>query len=76
MSAIFELKDYHSNVFGNKLLSLCKENGIFIVNGGLEPGHFTCYNFRNTFTASVVYYVILNNNLFKCIADFKVNNLT
>jgi len=70
-------KDNHSNVFGNKLLSLCKENGIFIVNGRLEPGHLTCYNFtRNTFAASVVDYVILNNSLFECIADFKVNDLT
>jgi len=36
------------------------------VYGRLEPGDFTCYTFiRNTFAASVVDYIIINN-LFKC----------
>jgi len=47
-------KDNHSNVFGNKLLSLCKVNGIFIVYGRLEPGHFTCYNFTKTLLLQVL----------------------
>ena len=29
------------NPFGHKLISLCKENDLKIVNGRLEPGRFT-----------------------------------
>ena len=70
-------RDSHVNQFGNKLLSLCKENSLLIVNGRLEPGHFTCFNCtRGSSGASVVDYVIVNFNLLSCISSFKVNDLT
>jgi len=30
------------NQFGNKLLNLCKENSIFIINSRSEPAMYTC----------------------------------
>ena len=35
-------KDVIVNTFGNKLLSLCKDNNLCIVNGRLDEGDFTC----------------------------------
>lgn len=39
------------NVFGHKLISLCKELGLCIANGRLEPGRFT---FQSSIGCSVV----------------------
>ena len=69
--------DSQSNGFGNKLLNICKENSIFIANGRLESGKFTCYNLiRNNTAASVVDYIIVNYNLYALIDSFKVSDLT
>lgn len=60
------------NTFGTKLLSLCKENDLHIVNGRLENGDFTCYSMNRLSTgASVVDYLITNiknfdMRLFQC----------
>ena len=40
--AVRESYDAYVNVFGHKLISLCKEQDMLIVNGRLEPGRFTC----------------------------------
>ena len=69
--------DTHSNSFGNKLLSLCKECNTCIVNGRIEPGNFTCYKItRNSFGASVVDYVISNYNLFSTFQSMSVLDIT
>lgn len=68
--------DNKSNGFGNKLLTVCKENSIFIVNGRKEVGKFTCYNLiRNRLAASVVDYVIVNYDMFQLIDHFEVHDL-
>jgi len=62
------------NQFGNKLLNLCKENSIFIINSRSEPAMYTCYKFNRTrLMTSVVDYVSVNCDLCKCIDEFKVN---
>ena len=68
--------DSACNAFGNKLLNLCKECSILIVNGRMEPGQFTCFNFsRNRPAASVVDYLIVNSNIYSCINRFNVLEL-
>ena len=68
--------DRQCNAFGNKLITLCKENSILIVNGRLEPGYFTCYNLNsNRNGASVVDYLIVNYNMYTCINNFCVLEL-
>ena len=78
-SFVFDRKsnDKQCNMFGNKLLSLCKENNIKIVNGRLEEGKFTyhCLN-RNRACGSVVDYIITNAINFNCISSVKVLDLT
>ena len=39
---IRESYDAYVNVFSHKLISLCKEQDMLIVNGRLEPGRFAC----------------------------------
>ena len=69
--------DQISNSFGNKLLSLCKQTSLYIANGRLEPGNFTCYNLiRNRFSASVVDYIICNSTLYSIIDNMCVHDLT
>lgn len=65
--------DSHCNAFGNRLLTLCKENGVFIVNGRKEQGKFTCFNNTSSkIAASVVDYVIVNFNIFELISYFEI----
>lgn len=33
-----------SNTFGNNMQCLCKQSGLSIMNGRLQPAHFNCYN--------------------------------
>lgn len=69
--------DESSNNFGNKLLSLCKQSSLYIMNGRIEPGHFTCYNLiRNNVSASVVDYVICNSNLYSLFNNMVVKQLS
>ena len=69
--------DHVCNSFGNKLLSLCKENDLCIVNGRLEEGKFTCHNLnRNRLGSSVVDYLISNFNNFPCMSKMQVHDLT
>ena len=69
--------DHVCNSFGNKLLSLCKENDLCIVNGRLEEGKYTCHNMnRNRIGSSVVDYIITNFNNFPCISNMQVFELT
>ena len=37
-------KDLTVNNFGNRLVTVCKENNLLTVNGRLESGNYTCYN--------------------------------
>ena len=63
--------DCHVNNSGKHLISLCKNIGMYILNGrwhnDKDLGKFTCKN------ASVVDYVICTDELFNCIADFYVD---
>ena len=69
--------DMKTNSFGHKLLTICKENSVFIANGRLEPGLNTCYNLcRNTVGASTVDYVIVNYNMYSRISSMNVLDLT
>ena len=69
--------DTQSNIFGNKLLSLCKENDIKIVNGRLEEGKLTyhCIN-RNRACGSVVDYIITKAENFKNISSMNILDLS
>ena len=69
--------DIRSNNYGNKLLAMCKECDLCIVNGRIEPGRFTCYNFtRNLSGASVVDYVLSSLNIYSLFKSMKVYDLT
>ena len=65
--------DKNVNVFGNKLLTLCKEQNLSIVNGRLEEGKFTyhCIN-RNRVFGSVVDYLITNAKKFENIFNMTI----
>ena len=69
--------DKQSNIFGKKLLSLCKENNIKIVNGRLEEGKLTyhCLN-RNRACGSVVDYIITKAEHFKFLSSMKILDLS
>ncbi len=69
--------DKQTNAFGNKLLTLCKENSVFIADGRLEPGLNICYNFcRNTVGSSTVDYVMVNFNMYTRISTMNVLDLS
>ncbi|MCG7879398.1 MAG: reverse transcriptase domain-containing protein, partial [Candidatus Thiodiazotropha endolucinida] len=57
------------NVFGHKLISLCKELGLCIANGRLEPGRFT---FQSSNGCSVVDYFITKPPNFKHISKMEI----
>ena len=70
-------KDVIVNTFGNKLLSLCKDNNLCIVNGRLDEGHFTCYSVKRRIVgASVVDYLITDAVNFDMIDKFDVLDYT
>lgn len=69
--------DNHVNNYGIKLLSLCKENNVFIMNGRLEPGKLTSYNLIQRRTAaSIVDYCITDLNVFNMLQNMCVHDLT
>ncbi len=69
--------DVITNRFGNRLLTLCKECSVCILNGRLEQGLFTCYNLsRNTVGASVVDYVISNYEFYDKFVNMKIHELS
>ena len=69
--------DIRSNNYGNKLLTMCKECDLCIVNGRIEPGYFTCYNFTRSLNgASVVDYVLSSLDVFSLFKSMKVFDLT
>ena len=69
--------DTISNSFGNKLLGMCKDNNMFLLNGRLEPGKFTCFStdVRNC-GSSVVDYVVTSVHNFDNVNNFQVNDLS
>ena len=69
--------DTHVNSFGHKLLSLCKENDLHIVNGRLTPGLYT-YNgiYRNRSVSSTVDYLITNHKNFSSLNYVLVHDMT
>ncbi len=74
----YDLPDRHSddksvNSFGLRLLSLCKEHDLRLVNGRLEPGRFTCYTHNG---CSVVDYLITSPDNFAQINTMNFMDLT
>lgn len=69
--------DTHVNSFGNRLLTLCKENKINIANGRLEPGFCTFHSkFRNRAVMSTVDYLITDFENFSSLTDVCVLDVT
>ena len=70
-------EDNTTNVYGDRLLHLCKETGLRIVNGRLcedkGKGKFTCFNY---FGSSVVDYLLTNYADFPIINTFNVGDIT
>ena len=68
-------KDTIVNSFGNRLLHICKETGLRIVNGRLHNdeciGNYTCYNNRGSI---VVDYLLTNYDNFDNVIDFMVGD--
>ena len=71
--AVRESYDAYVNVFGHKLISLCKEQDMLIVNGRLEPGRFTCITQAG---ASLVDYFISQTKNFSKIDNMFVSDLS
>ena len=65
--------DKSVNTFGYKLINLCKETELYIVNGRLEPGRFT---FQSSQRNSVIDYFISKASNFKVINKIEVEGLT
>lgn len=65
--------DKSVNTFGYKLINLCKESELCIVNGRLEPGRFT---FQSSQGNSVVDYFITKASNFKFINEIEVEGLS
>ena len=64
------------NSFGHKLLSLCKQHNLLVVNGRLDNGCFSCYKVvRNTAGSSLVDYLITDLLNFQYINEFQVLDL-
>lgn len=64
------------NNSGKLLLNLCKESGLRILNGrkiGDPQGNFTCITYNG---CSVVDYILVSQELLKCIGYFEVHNFT
>ena len=57
------------NIFGRKLISLCKQHDMVIMNGRIEPGRFTCVTQSGP---SVVDYFITQMKNFQQINDMYV----
>lgn len=69
--------DKGSNNFGSKLLTLCKENELVIVNGRLEPGNCTYHGIhRNKTVQSTVDYLITGIDSFNTILSMSVLDLS
>ena len=69
--------DTHVNAFGNKLLTLCKENNVQIVNGRLMSGNCTYHGlYRNRHVQSTIDYLITNINNFKPLTNVHIFDLT
>ena len=68
--------DSHVNNYGLKLLTLCKENDLCIVNGRKECGKCT-FNatYRNRPVSSLVDYVIVNKECYNYIANMCVMDI-
>lgn len=70
-------RDPQSNNFGTKLLSLCKENNLAIVNGRLEQGQCTYHGvYRNRPVQSTVDYLIADVNDFNSISNMTVLDIS
>ena len=73
-------QDKHVNMFGTKLLTLCKENSLVIVNGRLEPGFCTFRSSqRNGLFARTVDYLLTgydNYKLFSCMNVFPLQKFS
>ena len=65
--------DERVNIFGRKLISLCKEHDMVIMNGRLEQGRFTCFTQSG---ASVVDYFIAQTKNVQQVYDMYVSDLT
>ena len=63
--------DSSVNAYGHKLLNLCKEHDLKIVNGRLEPGRFTFVSSRG---ASVVDYFITQTENFSNVLSLNVHD--
>ena len=69
--------DVHVNNFGSRLLNICKENYLYIVNGRKEPGQCTYHGiYRNTPVFSTVDYVIVNDECYDFIDYMHVHAIT
>ena len=69
--------DVHVNNFGSRLLNICKENDLYIVNGRKEPGQCTYHGiYRNTPVCSTVDYVIVNDECYDLIDYMHVHAIT
>ena len=62
-------KDKSVNMFGHKLISLCKELRLCLANGRLEPGRFT---FQSSTGCSAVDYFVTKASNFKYISNMEV----
>jgi len=65
-------QDKHVNMFGTKLLTLCKENSLVIVNGRLDPGLCTFHSSQRNGLFAVDYLLTGYDdyNLFSCMNVF------
>ena len=68
--------DSHVNPFGTKLLTLCKENDLCILNGRLEEGFCTYYAlFSKRPVSSMVDYLITGCDSYNSINEMKILDL-
>ena len=64
------------NEYGRKLLALCKETDISIVNGRLEEGNCTFYSVnRDRISSSTIDYLITNGYNFRNVRNMRVLNV-
>ena len=65
--------DLHVNNFGCRLLELCKQNNIFILNGRLETGQCTYHSvLRSRPVASLVDYLLTDRNNLSSVHHMQV----
>ena len=69
--------DTHVNSYGHRLLTLCKENSLLVVNGRLTPGQCT-YNglYRNRTVSSTVDYLITEFKNFSSLSNVHIFDMT